>query len=171
MADPQWNMLYWIWSQSAEVRLAVSGGQPLFTLGLAMFALSLEHLLPLLWGPSSNLDFLFMSKMLFEGHKQKNPCTFKTGMGFVGKILIKLETYFIWGFLQLLLSCPLGSSLCKHAGGQSKITEVSTSLAWVCVVWRSESSMELSAPCWETLLSLKNVHYCTKNTTGHFGHI
>ena len=34
-------------TQSAEMRLAVSGGQPLFTLGLPMFALSLVDFLSL----------------------------------------------------------------------------------------------------------------------------
>ena len=43
--------------QSAEVRLVVSGGQPLFTLGLAMFALSLVDFLSLLWAPSTNICF------------------------------------------------------------------------------------------------------------------
>ena len=37
-------------TQSAEVRRAVSGGQHLFTLGLPMFALSLEYYLSLPWG-------------------------------------------------------------------------------------------------------------------------
>ena len=40
-------------------------------------------------------------------------------MGFVDHILIKLETSFIQGFLRLPLWCPLGSNLCKHAGGWS----------------------------------------------------
>ena len=39
--------------KSAEVRLAVSGAQPLFTLGLLMFALSLVDFLSLLLSPST----------------------------------------------------------------------------------------------------------------------
>ena len=45
-----------ICTQSAEMRLAVSGGQPLFTLGLLMFALSLVDFLSLLWSPSTNIE-------------------------------------------------------------------------------------------------------------------
>ena len=41
-----------ICTQSAEVRLAVSGAQTLFTLGLLMFALSLVDFLSLLLSPS-----------------------------------------------------------------------------------------------------------------------
>ena len=66
-------------------------------------------------------------------------------MRFVGQILIKLETWFIRGFLQLPLWCPHGSNLCKHAGGHSVTTKACTLLAWVCLVWRSGSSLELSA--------------------------
>ena len=42
-----------------------------------------------------------MSKISFEGRKQnlrKIPCSFKTWVGFVGQILIMLETSSIWGF-------------------------------------------------------------------------
>ena len=42
-----------ICTQPAEVRLAVSGAQPLFTLGLLMFALSLVDFLSLLLSPST----------------------------------------------------------------------------------------------------------------------
>ena len=47
-------------------------------------------------------DFLFLSKVSFEGHiqnLQKISCWFKIWMGFVGPILIKLWTSSIWGFL------------------------------------------------------------------------
>ena len=56
------------------------------------------------WAQVPTLIFLFMSKISFEWHKQtikKIPCRFKTWMGFVEQILIKLKTSFIWGFLQL----------------------------------------------------------------------
>ena len=137
-----------------------------------MFALFLEYSMSLLWGPNNNIIFcycqkcylkdpnkifkkfqvtisifIFMSKMLFEGPKQnlqKIPCRFKTWMGFVGQIWIKLEASFIWGFLQLPIWYPLRSSLCKHAGGNSVTSVACTLLARVCVVWRSGRSMELS---------------------------
>ena len=45
--------------QSAEVRLAVSGAQPLFTLGLLMFALSLVDFLSLLLSPSTYFKIFY----------------------------------------------------------------------------------------------------------------
>ena len=59
VVDPQWNILYEICTQSAEMRLAVSGGQPLFTRGLLMFALSLVDFLSLLWSLSTNIEILY----------------------------------------------------------------------------------------------------------------
>ena len=56
--------------QSAEVRLAVSAGQPLFTLRLLIFALSFVDFLSLLWSPSANIEIFFLSKVSFEGHTQ-----------------------------------------------------------------------------------------------------
>ena len=49
-------------AQSAEVRLAVSGAQPLFTLGLLMFALSLVDFLSLLLSPSTYFKIFFCQK-------------------------------------------------------------------------------------------------------------
>ena len=120
-----------------------------------MFALFLEYFL-LCCGAQVTTSMFFMSKILFECDKQnlqKIPRIFITLMGFVRQILIKLETPFIWGFLELPLWCPLGSSLCKHASGHSVATEACTSLARLCVVWTSGSSMELSALC--------GIHQCT----------
>ena len=53
------------------MRLAVSGGQPLFTLGLHMFALSLVGILSLLGSPNTNIDiFYFCQKYhLKDTHK------------------------------------------------------------------------------------------------------
>ena len=73
---------------------------------------------------------------------------FKTWIGFVGQILIKLETSFNRGFLQLPLWCPLGNNVCKH----SVTTEACASLAGCCVVWRSGCSLVLPAP-WQSLMS------------------
>ena len=81
--------------QSAEVRLAMSGGQPMFTLGLHMFALSLEYFLSLPWGPSTNIDFLLMSKYhLKDSNKSykifyvglKPECFFRTNIDKAGNI-------------------------------------------------------------------------------------
>ena len=50
-------------AQSAEMRLAVSGPQPLFTLGLLVFALSLVDFLSLLLSPSTDIKiFCFCQK-------------------------------------------------------------------------------------------------------------
>ena len=52
-----------ICTQSAEVRLAVSGAQPLFILGLLMFALSPVDFLSLLLSPSTYfIIFYFCQK-------------------------------------------------------------------------------------------------------------
>ena len=48
-----------ICTQSAEVRLAVSGTQPLFTLGLLMVALSLVDFLSLLLSPSTYFKIFY----------------------------------------------------------------------------------------------------------------
>ena len=146
------------------MRLAVSGDQPLFTLGLPKFALSLQYFRLYYGAPVQTSFFLLMSKMSFEGQKQnirKITCWLKTRSGFVGQILIKLETSSVWGFLQLSLWCPLGSNLCKYSGGQSVTSEACTShydghsvtteactlTGRVCVVWRCGSSLDLSALC------------------------
>ena len=53
---------------SAELQLAVIVAQPLFTLGLGIFALYLEYIMSLLWGPSVNIDHLFLcQKYYFMG--------------------------------------------------------------------------------------------------------
>ena len=87
---------------------------------------------------------------------------FKIWMGSVGQIFIELETSFIRGFRQLSLWCPLRSNLCRHTGGHSMTTEACTSLARVCVVWRSGSSLELSALCrknTKVMISMLAIHW------------
>ena len=45
------------------------GGQPLFTLGLRMFALSLVDILSLLWSPSTNIEiFIFVKSIIWKTH-------------------------------------------------------------------------------------------------------
>ena len=51
-----------ICTQSADVRLAVSGAQPLFTLGLLMFALSLVDFLSLLLSPSTDIKIFYFCR-------------------------------------------------------------------------------------------------------------
>ena len=60
------------------MRLAVSGGQPLFTLGLLMFALSSVDSVFTVEPQYQHRYFLFLSKVSFEGHtkslKEKPSC-------------------------------------------------------------------------------------------------
>ena len=144
------------------MRLAVSGAQPLFTLGLLMFALSLVDFLSLLLSPSIYFKiFLFLSKVSFEGHiqnLQKMSCWLKIWMGFVGPTLIKLWTSSIWGFLQLpLLWWTLGNCLCKHAGHHSVTTGACSPPHLTCLglcsmaAWKLNGSIcaMLSAVIWQ----------------------
>ena len=71
-----------ICTQSAEVWLAVSGGQPLFTLGLLNYVCFIHSRLPVfaVEPQYQHQDFLFLLKVSFEGHiqnLQKNSCWFK----------------------------------------------------------------------------------------------
>ena len=142
------------------MRLAVSGAQPLFTLGLLMFALPLVDFLSLLLSPSTDIKiFLFLSKVSFEGHiqnLQKISCWFKMLIGFVGSILSKLWTSSIWGFFfSCLCDCLLGVTYANMlVTTQWPLECVShlTSLFWVCVLWRPESLTELSAICGNPLV-------------------
>ena len=87
-----------------EVRLAGSRGQPLFTLELHMFALSLEYFVSFFVGPSIKIEFFYAKNIIWMTQTKsfKNPCRFKNWMGFVGQILNKLEMLFIRG----VLHCP-----------------------------------------------------------------
>ena len=58
--------------QSAEVRLAVSAGQPLFTLRLLIFALSFVDFLSLLWSPSANIEIFFIKSIFWRTHTKSS---------------------------------------------------------------------------------------------------
>ena len=124
----------------------------LFTLGLLMFDLSLVDLLSLQWSPRTNIDiFLFLLKVSFEGliqNLQKNSGWFKIWMGFIGPILIKLGTSSIWVFLNCLCDVLFGvtnANMLVTTQWPLKRAAHLISLAGICVAWRSESLMELSA--------------------------
>ena len=104
--DPQWDIWYWgsKWNLHTVCWSAVGceWGTTSVYFGityvcfipsrLPVFAVEPQYLLQ---------DFLFLSKVSFEGHiqyLQKNSCWFKIWMGFVGPKLIKLWTSSIWGF-------------------------------------------------------------------------
>ena len=105
--DPQWDIWYWgsKWNLHTVCWSAVDceWGTTSVYFGityvcfipsrLPVFAVEPQYLLQ---------DFLFLSKVSFEGHirnLQKISCWFKIWMGFVGPKLIKLWTSSIWGFL------------------------------------------------------------------------
>ena len=83
----------------------VDGGQPLVTLGLLMFALSLDRFLSLREDPSSNIRKLISVRNIIWMpllEYTKKSYRFKMWMEVVGQILIKWETSFIrvvvkWG--------------------------------------------------------------------------
>ena len=104
--DPQWDIWYWgsKWNLHTVCWSAVGceWGTTSVYFGityvcfipsrLPVFAVEPQYLLQ---------DFLFLSKVSFEGHIQnlhKISCWFKIWMRFVGPILIKLWTSCIWGF-------------------------------------------------------------------------
>ena len=106
MVDPQWDIWYWgsKWNLHTVCWSAVGceWGTTSVYFGityvcfipsrLPVFAVEPQYLLQ---------DFLFLSKVSFEGHIQnlkKISCWFKIWMRFVGPILIKLWTSCIWGF-------------------------------------------------------------------------
>ena len=105
--DPQWDIWYWgsKWNLHTVCWSAVGceWGTTSVYFGityvcfipsrLPVFAVEPQYLLQ---------DFLFLSKVSFEGHiqnLQKISCWFKIWMGFVGPKLIELWTSSIWGFL------------------------------------------------------------------------
>ena len=106
MVDPQWDIWYWgsKWNLHTVCWSAVGceWGTTSVYFGityvcfvpsrLPVFAVEPQYLLQ---------DFLFLSKVSFEGHVQnlqKISCWFKIWMRFAGPILIKLWTSCIWGF-------------------------------------------------------------------------
>ena len=133
------------------MQLAVSGGQHLFTLGLHMLSLSLVDSLSLLLSPSTNIEiFYFCQKHhLKDKHKIfKNARWFGIWMGFVDKYWLNWEFPPVEIFFSCLCDDLLGvsyTSLLVTAQWLLKRVPHLTSLAWVCVVRKSESSLELYA--------------------------
>ena len=124
------------------MRLAVSGAQPLFTLGLLMFALSLVDFLSLLLSSSTYVNIFYFCQKYHLNYTYK---IFK-------KIQVGLK--FEWGLKdQYWLSCErlpfevFFSCLCEGLQGiayanmlvtHSVTTEACShliSLVWVCVLW------------------------------------
>ena len=138
MVDTQWNIWYWgsKWNLHTVCWSAVGceWGTTSVYFGITyvcfipsrrpVFAVEPQYLLQY---------FLFLSKVSFELHiqnLQKISCWFKIWMGFVGPILIKLWTSFIWGLQGIAYANMLVTTQwpLKRAGHL-------TSLVWVCVLW------------------------------------
>ena len=110
--DPQWDIWYWgsKWNLHTVCWSAVGcewGTTSVYFVcfipsRLHVFAVEPQYLLQ---------DFLFLSKVSFEGHiqsLQKNSSWFKIWTGFVGPKLIELGTSSIWGFFSCLFDGHLG---------------------------------------------------------------
>ena len=158
MVDPQW--IYGIegpseiYTQSAEVRLAVSGAQPLFTLGLLMFALSLVDFLSLLLSPSTYFKiFYFCQKYhLKDTYKifKKFHVGWKFEWGLKDQNWLSCESLPFEVFFSCLCDGHLGIAYANMlATTQWPLERAAhlTSLVWVCVLWLPESLMDLSALC------------------------
>ena len=116
MVDPQWDIWYWgskrnlhtvCWSAVGCEQYTFMGyccewGTTSVYFGITYVCLIPSRLPVFAVEPQYLLqDFLFLSKVSFEGHiqnLQKISCWFKTWMRFVGPILIKLWTSCFWGF-------------------------------------------------------------------------
>ena len=116
VVDPQWNILYgwsrWILITVCLGAVGCEWGTTSVYFGIIDVCF-IPRILPVFAvGPKyQHWSFLFMSKISFQWHKQtlqRIPCRFKTLMGFVEQILIKLKTSLIWGFLQLPFDVLLG---------------------------------------------------------------
>ena len=168
MVDTQWNIWYWgsKWNLHTVCWDAVGceWGTASVYFGITYVCFIPSRLPVFAAGPQYRLqDFLFLSKVSFEGHiqnLQKISCWFKIWIGFVGPILIKLWTSSIWGFLWLSVWWPLGGYLCKHAGDHSVTTEVWTSPHLTCLGLCGMAAWKLSAP-WLRVTGL-----CAGNSPG-----
>ena len=116
------------------MRLAVSGGQPLVSLGLPMFAFSLEYFISLPWGPSTLcrgapvpiwIFSLPVEKIIWRTNKifKKIHVGLKLEWGLLDKYWLSWKRLLFEFFFQLPLWCPFGSNLWKHACGHSVTTE------------------------------------------------
>ena len=133
------------------MRLAVSGAQPQFTLGLLMFALSLVDFLSLLLNPSTDIKiFYFCQKYHLKDALKSSKNFMLVWNSNVGPILSKLWRLPFEVFFSCLCDALLGvtyaNMLVTTQWPLRRATHL-TSLVWVCVVWRPESLMELSALC------------------------
>ena len=149
--DPQWDMWYWgsKWNLHTVCWSAVGTTSVYFGITyvcfipsrLPVFAVEPQYLLQ---------DFLFLSKVSFEGHiqnLQKVSCWFKIWMGFVGPKL-SCERLPFEVFFSCLCDGHLGIAYANLLATTQWPLERAAhliSLVWVCVLWLPESLMDLSA--------------------------
>ena len=118
------------------MRLSVSGAQPLFTLGLLMFALSLVDFLSLLLSSSTYF------KIFYFCQKYHLKDTYKI-INWLSCERLPFEVFF-----SCLCDGPLGIVCANMLANTQRPLERAahlTSLVWVCVLWLPESLMDLSA--------------------------
>ena len=145
------------------MQLAVSGAQPLSTLGLLMFALSLVGFLSILLSPGTDIKFFLIFCQKY--HLKDRYTIFKqfhVGLkfewGLKDQYLISCERLPFEVFFGCLCDGLLGvtnANMLVTTQWSLKRAAHLTSLVWVCVVWRPESLMELSV-LWFIHLPFKN---------------
>ena len=141
-------------TQSSEVQFAVSGGQPLFTLGLPI---SIPRILPVFAvGPLYQYRlFLICFKDIIwrtQTKSSKMPCKFKTWMSYVRQILSWKRLWF-----EVFLGCPLDVLLgvtYATCDGHSVTTKLASRLFGS--VWYGGLEAHWSFLCHETLLKESN---------------
>ena len=137
IVESQWNMLYWgsRWTFHTVCWGAVGceWGATFVYFGIiyVCFIPIILHVFDM--GPQYQHWFFYSCQKYHLKDKRKIfkniPCWYKTWMGVVTQILIKLETSSIWGFPQLSLWCRLRSNLRKHSGVHPVTSEACTSLS------------------------------------------
>ena len=174
--DPKWDIWYWgsKWNLHTVCLSAVGcewGTTSVyfwityvcFIPGrLPVFAVEPQYLLQ---------DFLFLSKVSFEGHiqnLQNISFWFKIWMGFVGPKLIKLWTSSIWGFLPLPLWWAHGNCLCKHAGHHSVTTGACSPPHLTCLGLCSMAAWKLNGPICAMCLFRLTTKTTNARVTGPF---
>ena len=107
MVDPQWNILYWgsKWNLHTVCWVAVRcewrTTSVYFEITYVCFIPSRLPVFAVEHQYQHQDFFIFVKSIIWRTHikSSKKSCWFKIWMGFVGPILIKLETSSIWGFL------------------------------------------------------------------------
>ena len=129
MSDPQRNMLYWrsrcIFHTVCLGVVGCEWGTNSVYFGITCVCFTLEYFLPLPWGPSIKINCFFNLWQKYHKIFKKNNAynlnwVYRTNTDLVGN-------FFHSGFHSVALWYPLGSNLCKHAGGHSVATEACTS--------------------------------------------